>query len=401
MEKESPKVLFIVNWFYPDKDSPVNGIFNQKNARAISRFNKEICVLFINDKASLKKHYSISSAVEDNIFTVRSYFKRSRSHSGPAKGLQRIWAKLVLQVRYARALLRSFKTVEKEFGRPEIFHVNIIPPPVFRLVWLFKYRKTPVLFTEHLSDFLPQNIIKSRRSKIKDILLRNLINEGSGLVVPSRALREGLRMLGFETTYFIIPNVVDTSVFYPAKSSRKAGKFRFVHVSNLKELKNVTGIIRTAKRLYEKRQDFEVHIIGDGPDSPDLREMAKSFEILDRVVFFHGRETVSGVAEGMRNADCFILFSSYENSPCVIGESLCSGIPVIGTDVGGIPELVNERNGLLVTPGNENELLNAMEKMIVDISKYDRGQIRSAAVEKFDAEAIGEKYNLIYRSILK
>ncbi|MCB4234228.1 glycosyltransferase family 4 protein [Kaistella anthropi] len=67
------------------------------------------------------------------------------------------------------------------------------------------------------------------------------------------------------------------------------------------------------------------------------------------------------VSEKMRASDCFVLFSDYENFPCVLLESLSTGTPVIATKVGGIPEVVNEKNGILIS-NSKDELYEAMKK---------------------------------------
>jgi glycosyltransferase involved in cell wall biosynthesis len=72
------------------------------------------------------------------------------------------------------------------------------------------------------------------------------------------------------------------------------------------------------------------------------------------------------VANKMKNANCFVLFSDYENQPCVILESFATGIPVIAPRVGGIPEIVEENRGILVEKADEKALFEAMKNVLED-----------------------------------
>jgi glycosyltransferase involved in cell wall biosynthesis len=95
------------------------------------------------------------------------------------------------------------------------------------------------------------------------------------------------------------------------------------------------------------------------------------------------------------------MFSFYENMPCAILEALCSGLPVIATEVGGIPEIIRKENGILINVGKETELLDAMKEMIRTYHIYDRRQISREATEQFSYEVIGKKIVDIYRSVFE
>ncbi|MBL0131813.1 MAG: glycosyltransferase [Chitinophagaceae bacterium] len=91
-----------------------------------------------------------------------------------------------------------------------------------------------------------------------------------------------------------------------------------------------------------------------------------------------------------------IVFSNIENSPCVIGEALCCGLPVIATDVGGIPELVNENNSIRVVPKDEEALAGVMRQMMDNYAKFDRKKIAEDAQSRFSYPVIGKKIDEIY-----
>jgi glycosyltransferase involved in cell wall biosynthesis len=86
--------------------------------------------------------------------------------------------------------------------------------------------------------------------------------------------------------------------------------------------------------------------------------------------------------------------------PCVVLEALCSGLPVIASHVGGIPEVVRQENGILVEPGNEVQLLDAMKMMMANRNFYDRLFISKVAASEFSYETVGQKICSVYSSFL-
>ena len=122
----------------------------------------------------------------------------------------------------------------------------------------------------------------------------------------------------------------------------------------------MAGILRAAAALRQPRSDFRLLIVGEGPDRESLERLAAGLALSEDCVRFVGRKDESELAQIMRQADCFVLFSEYENLPCVISEAMASGLPVIATRVGGIPEQVRADMGILVAPGDEAGLTQAM-----------------------------------------
>ena len=116
---------------------------------------------------------------------------------------------------------------------------------------------------------------------------------------------------------------------------------------------------------------------------------------------FTGLISYAEVASYLRKADALIMFSRYENLPCVILEALCCGLPVIASDVGGIREVINKENGILIASENENELLQSMNYLLDNLEKYDRESIASSAGEKFNYKTVAQQFTFAYQSVLK
>jgi glycosyltransferase involved in cell wall biosynthesis len=180
---------------------------------------------------------------------------------------------------------------------------------------------------------------------------------------------------------------------------KPTGILRFLHVSTLKdEHKNISGILRSVKRLNEKRQDFEMLIVGDGDVTPHIK-YAKELNVLN-VLKIEGGKSINEIARIMHDSDVFVLFSNYENLPCVISEAHCCGLPVISTDVGGIKEMIDDSNGLLIKPKDEDSLYRSMLYMLDNYINYNYLKIREDAISKYSYEKIGRRFFEIYNDIL-
>ena len=121
-------------------------------------------------------------------------------------------------------------------------------------------------------------------------------------------------------------------------------------------------------------------------------EIAKDDGLLDEQVFFEAAVPYAQVAKEMQRSSALLLFSRFENLPCVMLEALCCGLPVISSRVGGIAEVINDSNGILVESDDVPALADAMERMCRDHSNYDRVKIAEAAAAKFSYDTVGRQY---------
>jgi glycosyltransferase involved in cell wall biosynthesis len=130
---------------------------------------------------------------------------------------------------------------------------------------------------------------------------------------------------------------------------------------------------------------------------PDLAELVIKSGLGNHIKFT-GEISYDKVGEIVRSASVFITFSNYENQPCSILEALCCGVPVIATKVGGIPEIINSQNGILIEPKNELQLFRAIEKIWKNITNYNQQAIAEDSKNKFSFYTVGEQLSLLYSS---
>ncbi len=101
----------------------------------------------------------------------------------------------------------------------------------------------------------------------------------------------------------------------------------------------------------------------------------------------------------MKRAHVLVMFSRHENFPCTVIEALCCGLPVISSDVAGIKEAVNCKNGILVSASDEAQLLDGLKKIQDEYGSYNVDLIATNAKQKYSYQIIGKQFSELYESI--
>jgi glycosyltransferase involved in cell wall biosynthesis len=102
----------------------------------------------------------------------------------------------------------------------------------------------------------------------------------------------------------------------------------------------------------------------------------------------------------MKESAFLLLFSNFENLPCVIVEAFAAGIPVVSTNVGGIKEHVDKSKGILINKGDEFALFEAINSMLDNKNSYIKSELADYAVANFSYNVVGKKYHDIYQKVL-
>ncbi len=390
MTAKRRKVLFISSW-YPNRNAPTYGIFIRRHAEAAALHN-DIASLYVCSEEGLEKDLEIVEANENGIPTVTVYYRKVST----VLPLYSSWLKMK---RYMQGYRLGYERILKTFGKPELVHCNILFPAGLMALWLKQTFNIPYIVTENWTGYLPSD--GSYKGVFLKHFTRKIANSASILTPVSKDLQRAMKGHGFEPESVIVPNVVDTTLFYPWEKKNGTGKTVIVHVSALDDKqKNISGMLRSIKKLSAKRQDFELQIIGDGNDRKKLETLAAELGIANTFVRFQGLKLREELAESFRHAGFFLLFSNYENLPCVVIEALASGLPVVATRIGGTPEHINEKLGLLVDPGDESGLVIALERMIDTHEEYDKNLLRQYALDHFSYGKVGEQLRDIYEKVL-
>jgi len=169
---------------------------------------------------------------------------------------------------------------------------------------------------------------------------------------------------------------VDTSVFQPALSNgsqrSEAKPLTIVCTGTFYEVKGQQYLLSACRLLKERGIEFECHLVGDGPQRPELQQQVGS-EGTTAHVHFRGQLTRPQIADLLQRADVAVVPSvptkcgRREGIPVVLMEAMASGLPVVASNISGIPEAVDhERTGILVPPRDAPALADALERIARD-----------------------------------
>lgn len=380
------KILWLCSW-YPDKREPFNGDFIQRHAYAAALHN-DIYVIHVvedisEDAGETTQVINQTDGLTENII----YYKRPSSFLG----------KLFSYYRWLVVSRKAIQQYVKENGKPELVHVHIPIRAGISGLWAKRKYNIPYVVTEHWGIY---NDIEVYNYKNKSAAFKKwterIISKAAALISVSSYLAEGMNKLVTKKEYTVIPNTVNTDLFYYKEQTNSL--FTFIHVSNLVPLKNAEGILRAFALVLQQKHTAKLVIVGDS--TPDIKLVAGKLGIPEANISFCGEVPYRQVASEMQQSQCLVLFSNIENSPCVIGEALCCGLPVIATNVGGIPELVDGTNAILIPPKNEAALAAAMIEVMNNYLQYNCKKIAEDAAGKFSYPVIGGQLDVVYTTVI-
>lgn len=382
-----PKVLVVASW-YPSDASPVAGIFIQRHASA-ARQVAEVAVAYVEGREGVAAGSHVTVGVEDGLFVARGSYSHSRRGSNALQ-----------PILYVSALRRCLQAIRREFGAWDIMHVQVALP-AGAAVFLVP-AGAPVVITEHWSGYAFARPGFDSLGFHKKALIRLVYRRASRVTAVSGSLGAALVKRGLCRAFDVLPNVIPGEAFDAFRAShggKGAGRKKLIHVSLLNELKNVPGILRAVARLAAIRDDFELVIVGDGETRAGLEAYARVLG-LDNVVSFVGLVTGPRLYELMRSAVAHVSFSHVETFSVVTAEALACGTPVIVTRCGGPEEFVDERSGIIISPGDEAALVRAIAHMLDHGSEYDRQHLHDRAKALFAPAVVTQRLADLYHSLL-
>lgn len=386
------KALWIAGW-YPDKIEPYSGDFVQRHAQAVSLFH-DVTVIFArrDAEAMVTQDERTEENSDGNLKEKRIYY-----HIKP--GLLPVWDKIISFRKYQSVLKREIEQYIKKNGKPDIIHFHIGMRTGVLTEWV-KRLGIPYVVSEHWTGFLDE--AKPNFHELPGLLKRNwkaLIGNAAGVHVVSAYSEAAItRLVRHSISFVIIPNVVNTTIFFP-EPKEVSDILRLVFVTSGLELqKNIKDTLLALSLLKQEQVPFRMDIFGPVP--AEYHQLALSSGISKEVIF-HGEKGQEELAFYFRKADGLIIYSRFENSPCVIIESFVSGTPVIASDITPLHETIEEgRNGLFVKGEDPSALAGSLLWLAGNKSIFDRNTIAQNAASAYNYETVGKMFSAWYKDLL-
>jgi glycosyltransferase involved in cell wall biosynthesis len=301
----------------------------------------------------------------------------------------------LLEIKYVRTLVTQlcyWPMLLRELRRADVVHVFsasyasflMSPLPAILIARLFG---RPVVLN-YRSGEAPDHL---RRSAVARWALRSV----SRNVVPSPFLKEVFA--GFAIPSEVIANVADLARFRYAP--RDPLRPRLVSTRNFDALYNVSCTLRAFARVQARYPDASLTLVGSGPQDAMLRALAGELGL--RNVTFVGRVAQSDIHRYYADADIYIQTPSIDNMPGSVIEAFASGLPVVSTDVGGVPAILQHGVHGLLAADNDDDAIAAHVIHLIDRPE-DARRLAAAAFDTcrgYEWPVVRERWLATYREL--
>lgn len=369
-------ILFLCGW-YPSNVFPNNGDFIERHAISVARMHK-VTVFHMVSNPKSEKNIEIITEQNNGVTSHIAYVRAARNP------VTKIYLFLV-----------AFHRLLQKESQFDLVHLNQIYPYGFFSLYLKWCKGIPFVITDHWTGYLTTAKFPVLKRKMIRRILKNAAHFCPVTLNLGKTIMTKFKI---QIPYTIVPNVVNTDRFFP--TFQKPEIYTLLHISSMKEAhKNISGILKTVADYSKKDENFRLILLGEASDS--YRKEAENLGISDKIEFIN-HVPHEEVPKLINKASVFLLFSHFENLPCVILESFSCGIPVISTDVGGINEFFPKDFGRLIDVNNSQQLLKAIEDFkTMDFSEAKKREMHDFVKNTCSEEQICRCFDEVYHKVLK
>lgn len=306
----------------------------------------------------------------------------AKCHMVPSVQFQRDISQLT---RLAPAMAETYRALRSitELERIAVLHATSLKAMAYSW-WLSD--KVPVIWHHH--DILPSSFSN-------DLWAKGLASRAHRILTPSQATKASLLEAGVpETKVFVLNNGFPIDEWKPRPKRLDGSPLRVAVIGEISQRKGHDRLESIVSQFH--RDEVEFQVIGEGLSDPSFASRIRS-ELSSLGVQFLGRR--NDVKELLQNIDVVMVASRQDPLPTVIVEAALSGVPAIGSRVGGIPEMIQHgENGFLA--GTTEEFVSALREL-QSISHWQRlsSQAREIAVKRYDIRALTDDLLSHYQAL--
>lgn len=281
----------------------------------------------------------------------------------------------------------------------QLIHTNLLVSSIYG--WIAaKLLKLPVVITIH-----GENIFNLQHG---GNIFPFIVRHSDSLIAVSYQLRAYIDEYRKIKNAKVVYNGIDTDRFNGNLSRTKvrAGlgllpdDLVIGTVGGLRPAKNHSVLFSAFKKVKEVNSRIKLMIVGDGPLFESLRSLVRSLKLEESVLFTGERRDIPELLTVM---DIFVLPSLFEGLPISLIEAMASGLPVVASRVGGIPEVIEKNNGILVQPDDTEGLKDALLTLLNDeetriaMGKENRKRVKA----HFSLSKMTAEYESVYATLIE
>lgn len=292
-------------------------------------------------------------------------------------------------------IVTQFLAVWKHARDCDVIHTNWTLSAFSAVVAKLFLNNIPVVVTVQGSDIYETQRISWLRSVTRVVLSR-----ADQVIALSQSLAQLTENLGIPREKIrVMPNGVNIEIFKPVGTKKEPV---ILFVGSIIRRKGVHHLIEAAPQILQSLPEYELVIIGEGPLEKELQFRVDALGLNDRVRFL-GVRTPTDVRLWMQKAKLFVLPSLEEGLGVVLLEALACGTPCVGSQVGGIPDVIRPEVGQLTPPDDPDQLADAIIGLLKDEDRWEEMHQRSSdyVASRFSWQKITSDLLVLYRDLIQ
>jgi glycosyltransferase involved in cell wall biosynthesis len=252
----------------------------------------------------------------------------------------------------------------------------------------------PYVVSEHTTVFTraERDVVVRRSARVAQ-----RVYDRAAMVMPvSNTLEHDMRRSGIRGTLRVVPNPIDVEAFVPVDRPPRDGEIRVLFAQRLAGTKGLDTLLRAVSVARRREPRLVLRIAGEGGQRAPLELLVRALD-LDGAVRFLGQLDRPELVREMHAANLFAFPSRGDSFGLPVVEALCTGLPVVATAQGVVPDVVTSERGRLVPVDDVRALADAL----VDVSTWapsaSAAAIASGVAARFSPEAVAERLGVVYR----
>ncbi|ASF39668.1 N-acetyl-alpha-D-glucosaminyl L-malate synthase BshA [Halobacillus halophilus] len=286
----------------------------------------------------------------------------------------------------------------------DILHVHYAMPHAICAILAKQMAKRDVkiITTLHGTDITVLGI----DSSLKQMIKFGIEQSDKVTAVSESLVQQTQDQLSTDKPIEVIYNFVDEREYYqkPSYSLRedyciKEEEKVVIHISNFRKVKRVPEVVHAFSKIAAE-VPAKLLLVGDGPEYSDVHQLVKDLELEGQVLFLGKQENVSDL---LSISDLKLLLSEKESFGLVLLEAMACGVPCIGSNIGGIPEVIDHgETGYIAELGNVDQVAYFALKMLTDEDLMDKLSVNAKQMveTKFASGTILTQYEELYERVL-
>ena len=229
------------------------------------------------------------------------------------------------------------------------------------------------------------------------IMVRPTLQRAACLIVPSRFLERVFEARKMRVQ--IVPNIVDLARFHP--SDRVERGWHVVVARNLEDIYDIPTALRAFAVVHRRHPHARLTVVGSGPALIMLERLADELA-LRCAVTFTGRLDNARMADVYRSADLALNPSRVDNMPISLLEAMASGVPIVSTNAGGIPDMVDDGKTALLVPAGDWQAMAEAALRVLENAQL-ASSLRAAGIEaaqRYTWKAVRPLLNAVYSAAI-